>query len=164
MPFNRQTSRGFTFIEIVLVVIILSVLAAMAVPNFSGSFRNIILTSTTNQIASLMRYAQGRAVAYQQGLRFILSEDMRSYRLRSYSGQASGSTQAAETRPLPGRWGRTFMIPSELELEATQRTFEFYPDGRIEGGRLFLCRRDQCLTLSTQDQHARVLVLHGRVE
>lgn len=164
VPSPSRTNRAFTFIEIILVVVILSVLAAVSIPNFSGSFGNIILTSTANQIASLMRYAQGRAVTHRQGIRFVLGRDMRSYRLRQQPVNERGEPVMDDDETLPGRWGRTFTVPAELELEATQRTFEFYPDGRIEGGRLFLCRRDKCMTLSTRDQRSRVLILNGRVE
>ena len=164
-PFKSAATNGFTLIEIVLVLVLLTVLAAVSLPNFSGSFRNIILQTSANQIASLMRYAQGRAVTRRQTVQFVLARDMRTYRLRQRDEDENldVNTDAAVYTDIPGRWGRSFQLPAEIELEATQQTFDFYPDGRIAAGRIFLCQKDKCCTLSTQDQRGRVLILNGRM-
>jgi len=150
--------------EIVLVLALISVMAAVSLPNFRGSFGNIILHTSANQIASLMRYAQGRAVTRLQPVQLVLGNDMRTYRLLQMGTDEDQDEETGIYESVPGRWGRTFSVSPEIVLEANQPTFEFTPDGRITGGRIFLCQKEKCCTLSTQDQRARVLILKGRVE
>jgi prepilin-type N-terminal cleavage/methylation domain-containing protein len=54
--------RGFTFIEIVLVVVILMVLAALAMPQMKGTFASTRLKRTARNIAGLLRFARNTAV------------------------------------------------------------------------------------------------------
>ncbi|MBU4333896.1 MAG: prepilin-type N-terminal cleavage/methylation domain-containing protein, partial [Candidatus Omnitrophica bacterium] len=46
---------AFTLIEIILVVLLLSVIAGLTIPNFRNSFRKVKLQNSANNIAYLMR-------------------------------------------------------------------------------------------------------------
>ena len=58
--------RGFTIIELVMVIIVVSILAAVAVPQFARHWTGIKLGNATMKIASDIRYAQNRATTTQQ--------------------------------------------------------------------------------------------------
>ena len=58
--------RGFTIIELVLVIIVAAIIAAVAVPQFSRYWAGIKLGNATMKIASDIRYAQNRATTTQQ--------------------------------------------------------------------------------------------------
>ncbi len=59
-------NRGFTIIEIVMVIIVVSILAAVAVPQFSRYWAGIKTGNAAMHIASDIRYAQNRATTTQQ--------------------------------------------------------------------------------------------------
>lgn len=60
--------RGFTIIELVMVLILLAVLAAVAIPRFSG-YGGMKQGNAVLKIASDIRYAQNKATTTQQRYR-----------------------------------------------------------------------------------------------
>ena len=53
MPLLKKTSRGFTLIELMVVVVILSILAAVIVPMISGNVHDAKVSTTKSNIAEL---------------------------------------------------------------------------------------------------------------
>ena len=58
--------KGFTIIELVMVIIAVAILAAVAVPQFSRYYGGIKVRNAAVKIASDIRYAQNRATTTQQ--------------------------------------------------------------------------------------------------
>lgn len=61
-----MNNRGFTIIELVMVIIVIAIIAAVAVPQFSRYWTGIKLNNAVMKIASDIRYAQNRATTTQQ--------------------------------------------------------------------------------------------------
>lgn len=59
-------SKGFTVIELVIVIIVAAVIAAVAVPQFGRYWAGIKTGNVAMKIASDIRYAQSRATTTQQ--------------------------------------------------------------------------------------------------
>ena len=57
-----NNNKAFTLIEMLLVLIILSVIVGLTVPNFGKSVNTFELKKTANDIVYLVRWAQSRAI------------------------------------------------------------------------------------------------------
>jgi MSHA pilin protein MshC len=60
--FNRGSSRGFTMVELILVMVIAGILAAVAIPRFMGR-TSFDTRGFTDQLASTVRFAQKLAIS-----------------------------------------------------------------------------------------------------
>ncbi len=59
--------KGFTLIELIVVIAIMAIIATVAGLNLTGSRDKTDLTSTTQQIGTLLRQAQSDAMSEKQG-------------------------------------------------------------------------------------------------
>lgn len=83
---RRPDRRGFTLIELIFVLVLLSIAAAMVAPRMTGFFRGRALNFEARRMLSLMHYGQSRAVA--EGVPVILWLDPKGarYGLRVQTG------------------------------------------------------------------------------
>ncbi len=59
---SKRSSQGFTLIELVIVMVIVAIGVALAVPTWSTIVEKRKLTSAMEQVSSFLSYAQGEAV------------------------------------------------------------------------------------------------------
>lgn len=59
---GERNDAGFTLIELIVVMTIVGIVAAFAVPSFTNLIRNNQITSTTNSISGLISFARQEAV------------------------------------------------------------------------------------------------------
>ncbi len=71
---NRQRRRGFTLLEIIMVVVIIAIASAVAVPMFARSFRGAKLRSSTRTVTMMHRNAQSKAVLGQRYMALLYDE------------------------------------------------------------------------------------------
>jgi MSHA pilin protein MshC len=89
--FFMKQERGFTAIELILVIVILGILAAIAYPRFQG-LQGIRVSAAAQEIAGVIRYAQSQAIstAYNYKVYFYASTN-------SYSVYQVNRSSGAET-------------------------------------------------------------------
>jgi len=152
--------QGFTLIEILLVVFILSVVAAVAVPNFSRTYSNLELKRKTEDVAYLMKYAQSRSVAKRRPLRLMFDSEFEKYWLEEFFEDEGEEI----FKRLTSRLGKTYKIPNSIQIQMEEPPVTFYPDGRIEKRRIYLCDKEKCFTISTKEQRGHVKVYDSKLE
>jgi prepilin-type N-terminal cleavage/methylation domain-containing protein len=77
----QRNRKGFTLIEIIVVVVILSIAAMMAIPVVSNA-ADIQVRAAANRIAADLDYTKGMAITHQKRYAIIFSESGESYEIR----------------------------------------------------------------------------------
>lgn len=90
-----RPDRGFTLIELIVVVVILSIAALMAVPML-GSAADVQVRSAATRLSADLDYAKGLAVTHQQNYMVVFSPSTESYSVRDASN-------AVVTHPVDGK-------------------------------------------------------------
>jgi type II secretion system protein H len=146
----RRARRGFTLIEILAVVAILALVAALVVPNFGG-MRVRALRAEAKQIAGQLELARQRAIVTGVPHRMWLELDQAAYRLEWLAEDptaqpvaaypqidlrgnaplqlAAPRAQGLEFRPIPGNFGRLQEIAEPFYVETVET-----PAGVIDRG------------------------------
>jgi prepilin-type N-terminal cleavage/methylation domain-containing protein len=140
--------KGFTLLELVLVMVILSTVLAMAAPSLRGFFASRQTQDAAAQILSLTQLARSRAVCEGTAYRLNLDDKQGEYWLTS---QQSGAFEKLKTD-----FGQVFTLPKDtvLELEGVEQdqseTFiAFTPQGTTTAATIRLIdRRGQAVVIT----------------
>ena len=148
---------AFTLVEIILVVLLLSVITGMTIPNFRNSLGKVKLQNSANHIAYAMRYAQSRAITKNVLVRFECNQTSGNYWLTEQKKDVSGQGDKFFVK-LAHKMGKKFSLPDGINIESDSLKILFYKDGRIEKQVIKLCGRVSCFLISTREQRGHVNV------
>ena len=132
----RQLPRpAFTFIELLIVLVVVGVFIALAVPQIGKAYDGFLLEGTAKDVYSLARYLQECAIT--KGLPHRLVIDSAA---RTLSGFSRNGTVDI---PVEGRINRVYTVPESLAFSAEfegqpqgKNDVFFYPDGSSDTARL----------------------------
>jgi len=137
---KRDRVEGFTLLELILVMVILSTVLALAAPSLRGFFASRKTHDTAAQILSLTQLARSQAIS--EGIVYRLNFDTRE------STYWLTAQQAGIFEELKTEFGRVFTLPKDviMELEDLDRedgeTFlKFTPQGTVTAGTVRLIDR-----------------------
>lgn len=133
------STRGFTLLEVLIVLAITAVLAGSATPLFRRSFNHLKLEVFSYDLARLLEYAGGRAVATSTLMRVHFDADGRRYWLL----QRDAAALASEFHRVAGRFGETHTVPETVFLEPGAADVTFYPDGRADPFQAYIFDRQR---------------------
>lgn len=113
MKKTERGGRGFTLLEVVLVVAVLAILARIGVSYYRNTTTTITLDAATQTLALSMKEARGKAMGGESGLKWgirVVNGTQDYYETFSSSSTYAGGTVVARTY-LPSTV--TFAAPSE---------------------------------------------------
>jgi general secretion pathway protein H len=124
----RQSSSGFTLLEMVIVLMLMGLIAAVTIPIFGSGVSTTELRGAARELAAGLRLARGQAIAQRSEAALALNVSARAF----------------SVPPDP----RVHALPRgiDLKLFTAQNdivsdqigAIRFYPDGGSNGGRVTL--------------------------
>lgn len=117
MALRTTRGRGLTFIEVLFVIVIISVMVAVSIPRFGKTFQGLRFHNFSRELQIFMHYLQQRSIV-EGKIIFLSIDDGR----KEYFAQI----QDAQDRL------KTYAIPNDIRIESSQKEIFFYPDGTID--------------------------------
>jgi general secretion pathway protein H len=142
--------RGFTLIELVVVLILLSLSISLVVPSLFRISKTIELRAAVKKVSAILRYYRSEAVQTGKTQQVLFDPDLREVRMQAIDiNNITESEQEKREDPAPikkfafpeGIQMKELNIPSS-QYAADYPTIEFYPNGGSNGGSLLLDRPD----------------------
>ena len=155
MSWNRY--KGFTLIEIILVIILIAVVLAMALPNFIPGYGHFRLRQIAEDVVNSARWAQAMAMGQRCIYVLSFSDDRRSYGIMRVSGDEDGKRYTFE--PVKGLAGRPHTVPVDIHLNTHQSYIQFYPDGTIDPATIELISVGRTVVLSSAIMRGVLMVV-----
>ena len=141
--------RGFTMIELLVVLTLMGLLMALVMPTFGGGVSTTELKSTARSIASGLRFARGQAI--NQHGEALLQVDV-----AAHTFQVPPDTRI---HPIaPGIDIKLFTAQRDL-ISDQVGAIRFFPDGGSNGGRITLAAGDRKYDVDVDWLTGRVAIL-----
>jgi prepilin-type N-terminal cleavage/methylation domain-containing protein len=127
-PLNRH---GFTLLELVLVMVLLTIVLSLVMPTLTKFFGGRMLDSEVRQFVALTHYGQSRAVS--DGVPMVLWVDPRAgtYGLEQETGYNDGDSKAEYYAIDPGLTMSVSAVGSKPPAPGKRSGIHFSPDGNI---------------------------------
>ncbi|MBK8167911.1 MAG: prepilin-type N-terminal cleavage/methylation domain-containing protein [bacterium] len=135
---KRTSRQGFTLVEMMLVISLVGVMAAMAAPPFFRYLASNRLATQADRMVADLQYARSLSVSNAQILRFSVTEAGYTLRnpnsgvlIRDYSFCAGAGLDAAQTADFYP-WGMADPVVFTLSNPAGTRQITLMPTGLVE--------------------------------
>jgi len=125
---GQRYSSGFTLFELLVVLVVMSLSLAIALPGISRSISSGDIKGTARQMLSSMRLARSQAIRQRQTVDFYVDVDRRFYK----------TGKAGDSRHLPKHSKITLYTARSQMQDDGSGYIRFFPDGSATGGRVTL--------------------------
>ena len=148
-PRVGRRAGGVTLLELLIVLSIMAILAAIVVPIFGGGVSTGELKGATRELAAGLRVARSEALATRKETRVMLDLEGRTFQVE----------RDARTHTLPRQVElKLFTAQSDLVNEK-MGAIRFFPDGGSNGGRVTLTAGERKFNVDVDWLTGRVAIL-----
>lgn len=123
---NNHNNRGFTLLELIIVMLIISISTAIVYISISIAERKALLKDTARRIFISLRYAKEMAVMQRKLMGFIVDDNGKAYSIIQISNEEGDDYQLIKR----GEIKRDIVIDGE--------SIVFYPLGNSSGGTIMV--------------------------
>ena len=143
-------SRGFSLIEMIIVLVVIGLSASLVVPSLSQFSKTVELKGAARKISAILRYCRSEAVNKGQTYQIIFDSDLREVRVQktesSWEKEEEMKRDAKSVRQM-------YHLPKGInvkevniispEYSSDYPTIEFYPNGGSNGGSFLLSSEER---------------------
>ena len=141
-------NKGFSLIELMIVLILISLSVALIAPTLSRFLRTVELKGTAKKVSGILRYYRSEAVNKGRVYQVLFDSNLREIRV-----QSMGSTEEKDEKTEEKISKMTYLLPEgirmkEIDIPSPQYPsdfplIEFYPNGGSNGGSILLDSQDR---------------------
>ena len=147
-PAARARQRGLSMLELLIVLMLMAIVAAMVVPMMGNGVTNTQLKSAARELASGLRLARNAAVANRREAVLTLDLAERTYRV----------DREARTRSLPHDLEVKLYTAQKDLVSENVGAVRFFPDGGSTGGRVTLAAGERKFDIDIDWLTGRVVI------
>jgi general secretion pathway protein H len=125
-------NAGFTLIEMLVVMTIMALVAAIAVPLLAHPSNSLTLETTARNLAGALRFTRAAAIAQNVDIALDIDVDQRTFQSNAMPLQKFEPGIVAELR-----------VAEPERVTSSHGAFRFFPDGSSTGGDIVLRLRDK---------------------
>ena len=153
--------KGLTFIELILVISILSILTAISTPMFRHTFDSLQVRNLCRDISKLSKYVQERAIMEQVIHRINFDVSNKEY----WVSIAKDPLNPEKFVRLNNKFGRMRRFSPNIVLECAKPYTVFYPDGSADELTIYVSGADgEVYTLTNKETTGYVKIFNYRKE
>ena len=134
---NRTHSSGFTLIEMIMVVLLITLIVGMSAALFTSSLPSQKLEATAREMVATFRHARSTAVAGGKWQSVFINIDAKKF----------GIEGSGRERNIPDAVSIKVVDSIDGEIQQGGYRFVFSPAGVVEGGRVLLGAGKKVITL-----------------
>ncbi len=123
---SRQRAAGVSLIELMIVLMIMALVAALVMPMLGGGVSNTEMRSAARQLASGLRLARSEAVSQRRETFLVLDLAGRRFKV----------DRDPQEHALPHDLELKLFTAQKDLVDETTGSIRFYPDGGSNGGRI----------------------------
>jgi general secretion pathway protein H len=127
-------NRGFSLIELVVVLILISLSTALVIPSLSRFSRTLELKGAVKKVSAILRYFRSEAVNQGEVYQVLFDPNLEQVRVQSLSGEKN----VKKAYPLPGGIQMKEVKIAESLYPSDLPSIEFYPNGGSNGGSVLM--------------------------
>lgn len=143
-------NKGFSFLELMVVLVILSLSISLVTPSLSRFLRTVELKGAAKKVSGILRH--GRSEAVNKGLVYqvFFNADLREIGVQSRESVEVKEEKVKKEGKLPKK---VYSLPDGIQIKKVEAaspqyamdlpTIEFYPNGGSNGGSIFLDGQDR---------------------
>jgi len=152
-------NKGFSLIEVMVVLILISLSMFLATPLFSGLSKTVELKGAVKKVSAILRYCRSEAVNQGKVYQVLFDTDLRRVLVQSIDeneedegakdGAKDGREDGAKNEPRQ----KTYTLPKGVDIKEVKANspeypsdysvIEFYPNGGSNGGTIRLDSPDR---------------------
>ncbi|MGC9328197.1 MAG: GspH/FimT family pseudopilin [Candidatus Hinthialibacter sp.] len=144
---HRSFTTGFTLIELIIVMALLSLIFALAAPSLSNFFKGRSILEEARRFLALTRYAQSQAISLSVPMEIQIDANSKRYGLFTVTGyevniESKNDAGAEIEEDITFNYDEDyeFELIANDEIERTLFTYStivFLPDGTLDEGSLY---------------------------